>query len=123
MENNKLTIDKIKKLLVDISTKNESLNNENKDLNIKILSLIKLLKSKDNQISHLNKSLIKIFLKKIFLKKFYIQKQKIQKVFYTLKKINNNNNKEKANLLYINENNFFYPSNKMKNYKEIGIGD
>lgn len=123
MENNKLAIDKLKKLLVDISTKNESLNNENKDLNIKILSLIKLLKSKDNQISHLNKSLIKIFLKKIFLKKFYNQKQKIQKVFYTLKKINNNNNKEKANLLYINENNFFYPSNKMKNYKEIGIGD
>ena len=52
---NKIALEKMKQLLCDISSKNELLNSENNDLNIKIISLIKLLKSKDNQINILNK--------------------------------------------------------------------
>ena len=52
---NKIALEKMKQLLCDISSKNELLNNENNDLNIKIISLIKLLKSKDNQINKFKK--------------------------------------------------------------------
>ena len=52
----------MKQLLVGISSKNESLNNDNNDLNIKIISLIKLFKSKDA-----------LFTKKSSQKKFYFK--------------------------------------------------
>ena len=78
---NKIALEKMKQLLCDISSKNELLNSENNDLNVKIISLIKLLKSKDNQINILNKKLQKINLKNIFYKKYFIQKQHLQNAF------------------------------------------
>ena len=122
----KIALEKMKQLLCDISSKNESLNNENNDLNIKIISLIKLLKSKDNQINILNKKLLKADLKNILYKKFSIQKQKLQNVFdifkYNLKadtKINNNN----MNFINSKENDLFFNGIKKNNFKDIGIGD
>ena len=50
---NKIALERMKQLLCDISTKNETLNKDNNDLNIKVLSLVKLLKVKDNQIYYL----------------------------------------------------------------------
>ena len=123
----KIALEKMKQLLCDISSKNESLNNENNDLNIKIISLIKLLKSKDNQINILNKKLLKANLKNILYKKFSIQKQKLQNAFdifkYNLKadtKINNNNN---MNFINSKENDLFFNGIKKNNFKDIGIGD
>ena len=121
---NKMALEKMKQLLVDISSKNESLNNDNNDLNIKIISLIKLLKSKDAQINLLQKNLLKKNLKNIFYKKNLIQKQKLQKVFNIFK----NNTKpdiinKKEKLIYSNENNIFIQGIKNNKYKDIGIGD
>ena len=121
---NKMALEKMKQLLVDISSKNESLNNDNNDLNIKIISLIKLLKSKDAQINLLQKNLLKKNLKNIFYKKNLIQKQKLQKAFNIFKnntKPNIINKKEK--LIYSNENNIFIQGIKNNKYKDIGIGD
>ena len=86
---NKMALEKMKQLLVDISSKNESLNNDNNDLNIKIISLIKLLKSKDAKINLLQKNLLKKNLKNIFYKKNLIQKKKCIKYLILLKIIQN----------------------------------
>ena len=122
----KIALEKMKQLLCDISSKNESLNNENNELNIKVISLIKLLKSKDNQINNLTKKLQKFNLKNIFYKKFYNQTRQLQKAFNAFKSDSNNNEKIgniKAQLMYTNENNIFLPGIKKSNYKDIGIGD
>ena len=122
---NKIALEKMKQLLCDISSKNELLNSENNDLNIKIISLIKLLKSKDNQINILNKKLQKINLKNIFYKKYFIQKQQLQNAFDIFKYNTKNNNKidnKPSKLISSRENDIFFSGIKL-NYKDIGIGD
>ncbi len=83
----KIALEKMKQLLCDISSKNESLNNENNDLNIKIISLIKLLKSKDNQINILNKKLLKANLKNILYKKFLFKSKNFKMLLIYLNTI------------------------------------
>ena len=123
----KTALEKMKQLLCDISSKNESLNNENNDLNIKIISLIKLLKSKDNQINILNKKLLKLNLKNIFYKKHFIQKQKLQNAFYIFKynsKVNiEMNNNSSIYFISSKENDLIFNGIKKNNFKDIGIGD
>ena len=65
---NRIALERMKQLLCDISTKNEVLNKDNNELNIKVLSLIKLLKTKDNQLENNKKLLIKHILKIFFIK-------------------------------------------------------
>ena len=125
----KIALEKMKQLLCDISAKNESLNNDNNDLNIKIISLIKLLKSKDNQINILNKKLIQKNIKLLFLKKNLAQNNFLKKAFNIFKtntKINNginNKEKEKEKYTYSNVNDIYFPGKNKINYKEMGIGD
>ena len=122
----KTALEKMKQLLYDISTKNESLNNENNDLNIKVISLIKLLKSKDNQINLLTKKMRKIYLKNIIHKKQYTQTKKLRNIFHIFKDNTINNNKKKENkekLISSNENSIILLGVKNNNYKNIGIGD
>ena len=123
----KTALEKMKQLLCDISSKNESLNNENNDLNIKIISLIKLLKSKDNQINILNKKLLKLNLKNIFYKKHFIQKQKLQNAFDIFKynsKVNiEMNNNSSIYFISSKENDLIFNGIKKNNFKDIGIGD
>ena len=122
---NKIALEKMKQLLCDISSKNELLNSENNDLNIKIISLIKLLKSKDNQINILNKKLQKMNLKNIFYKKYFIQKQQLQNAFDIFKYNTKNNNKidnKPSKLISSRENDIFFSGIKL-NYKDMGIGD
>ncbi len=47
------SIEKLRLLLIDISSKNEDLMKDNEDMNKKILSLIKLLKKKDSQLNEM----------------------------------------------------------------------
>ena len=123
----KTALEKMKQLLCDISSKNKSLNNENNDLNIKIISLIKLLKSKDNQINILNKKLLKLNLKNIFYKKHFIQKQKLQNAFDIFKynsKVNiEMNNNSSIYFISSKENDLIFNGIKKNNFKDIGIGD
>ena len=121
----KIALEKMKQLLCDISSKNESLNNENNDLNIKIISLIKLLKSKDNQINILNKKMQNLYLKNFFYKKYFIQKTQLQNAFDIFKcntKNNNIINNTPSKLISSKENDIFFSGTKL-NYKDIGIGD
>ena len=47
------SIEKLRSLLLDISSKNEDLMKDNEDMNTKILSLVKLLKKKDSQLNEM----------------------------------------------------------------------
>ena len=125
---NKIALERMKQLLCDISTKNETLNKDNNDLNIKVLSLVKLLKVKDNQIENNKKLLIKYILKNIFYKKFLKEQQILRKYFAIFKKhiiVNNSieGNKFKHIIFYTHENDLFFPPSKKYNYNDIGIGD
>ena len=126
---NKIALERMKQLLCDISTKNETLNKENNDLNIKVLSLIKLLKAKDNQIDTTKKLLLKQILKNFFYKKYIIERTKLKQAFEKFKKliINYNNNGLYRGytplLFYSHENDLYFPPSKKFNYTDIGIGD
>ena len=50
-------ISALQKLLSELSNKNELLSKENNDLNVKILSLTRIIQVKDEQINCLNKQL------------------------------------------------------------------
>ena len=89
---NKIALERMKQLLCDISTKNETLNKENNDLNIKVLSLIKLLKAKDNQIDSTKKLLLKHILKNIFYKKHIIERQQLKRAIEKFKNLIIKNN-------------------------------
>ena len=93
---NSNTINKMKKLLYDISSKNENLNKENSDLNDKILSLVKLLKVKDKIINKLTEKYKKSILSKLVLLKEKkrenilrkcLNKMKIKNHFYNKKNL------------------------------------
>ena len=127
---NKIALERMKQLLCDISTKNESLNKDNNDLNLKVLSLVKLLKVKDNQLENNRKSLIKHILKNIFYKKYIKEQQILRKylsIFKNCIKININtnikNNPFKSLLFYTHENDLYFRPSKKFNYNDIGIGD
>ena len=125
---NKIALERMKQLLCDISTKNETLNKDNNDLNIKVLSLVKLLKVKDNQIENNKKLLIKYILKSILYKKCLKEQQILRKYFTILKKsiiINKSNEgyNFKHIIFYTHENDLFFPPSKKYNYTDIGIGD
>ena len=127
---NKIALERMKQLLCDISTKNESLNKDNNDLNIKVLSLVKLLKAKDNQIENNRKLLLKHILKNILYKKYFKEQQILRKyfsIFKNLNKLNINNKNDsfkfKSILFYTHENDLFFSPSKKYNYRDIGIGD
>ena len=133
---NKIALERMKQLLYDISTKNEALNKDNNDLNIKITSLIKLLKAKDNQLENNKKLLLKYILKNIFYKKYIKEQQSLKIAFNNFKNIIDNNNfkniidnnngyikKPTKKLFYSHENDIFLPTSKKYNYTDIGIGD
>ena len=69
-------IEKMKKLLFDLTSKNENLNNENVDLNKKILDLVKLLKIKDKKIKNLNEK-FKFFVLEKYINLKYLNSNKI----------------------------------------------
>ena len=127
---NKTALERMKQLLYDISSKNEILNKDNNDLNIKITSLIKLLKAKDIQLEK-NKNLLKRnILKNIIFKKYIKEQIILKKAFDKFKKLNNkydNNNarlmKYKYKLFYSHENDIYFPSFKTYKYIDTGIGD
>ena len=124
---NKIALERMKQLLCDISTKNETLNKENNDLNIKVLSLIKLLKAKDNQIDGYKKLLLKEILKNIFYKKHLIEREKLKRAIEKFKNlIVNNNGRGKIRhplLFYTHENDLYFSPSKKYNCKDIGVGD
>ena len=127
---NKIALERMKQLLCDISTKNESLNKDNNDLNIKVLSLVKLLKAKDNQIENNRKLLIKHILKNLFFKKYIKEQQILRKYFSFFKNFNkfntntnNNSFRFKSILFYTHENDLYFSPSKKNNYTDIGIGD
>ena len=124
---NKIALERMKQLLCDISTKNETLNKENNDLNIKVLSLIKLLKAKDNQIDGYKKLLLKEILKNIFHKKHLIEREKLKRAIKIFKNlIINNNVRGKIRhplLFYTHENDLYFSPSKKYNCKDIGVGD
>lgn len=80
-----VTISKMKKLLLDISTKNEDLNKDNEDMNKKILSLVRLLKAKDEQLIIVNNQLKFLSLMMIFKTQTNKIQKKIQKCFNCLR--------------------------------------
>ena len=127
---NRIALERMKQLLCDISTKNEVLNKDNNELNIKVLSLIKLLKTKDNQLENNKKLLIKHILKIFFYKRYIKEKQKLRKFLNTFKNsINLNTNQKntknisKSIIFYTHENDIFLPPSKKYNYNDIGVGD
>ena len=72
-----LTIEKLKLLLNDIASKNEDLHKENSEINTNLLSLIKLLKFKDDQLTKIKHSLLKT----LIIKKHIILNSKLLKAF------------------------------------------
>ena len=123
---NKIALERMKQLLYDISAKNEILNKDNNDLNTKILSLVKLLKSKDNQLENNKNILLKYILKNIINRKYFKEQQKLSKILEIWKRhINQNhiNNTFKCILFYSHENDFTYSPTKKYNLKDIGVGD
>ena len=125
---NKIALERMKQLLCDISTKNETLNKENNDLNIKVLSLIKLLKAKDNQIDSTKKLLLKQILKNIFYKKHIIERQQLKRAIEKFKNLIIKNNNISGRicyplLFYTHENDLYFSPSKKFNYNDIGVGD
>ena len=124
---NKIALERMKQIIYDISSKNEILNKENNDLNTKLLSLIKLLKSKESQLDNNKKLLLKYILKNIFNRKHIKEHQKLRKIFEiwrgSLTNINYINNKFRCTLFYSHENDLNYIPSKKYNYKDIGVGD
>ena len=76
---------KANNLLYELSSKNELLNKNNKELNVQILSLTRIIKKKDNIINIINSLLIKKALKNIFLNKYIKQNKSLLKAFVNLK--------------------------------------
>ena len=115
-------INKMKKLLYEISTKNENLNKENLELNEKIISLVKLLKIKDKIINQISEKQKKVLLKKIILSKEkkrenilrkYLNKMKIKKKIISNKK----------NLYKTTPINLTIDKNSKKKKSDIGVGN
>ena len=75
-----LTIEKLKLLLTDIASKNEDLHKENSEINTNLLSLIKLLKFKDDQLTKIKHSLLKT----LIIKKHILLQSKLLKAFSKL---------------------------------------
>ena len=112
---NKAAINKLKKLLFEISNKNDVLNKENTDLNEKIISLIKVLKIKDHKLVQNYQKLISINLKNLINKKHFKEKMQLEHYFNKFKNILYEN----RNCLKINNIN----NENKKNLSEIGVGD
>ena len=68
MQRENITYNKMKSLINELTKKNDLLNNIH--LNVKILSLTRLIQIKDNQINLINNIIIKKVLKNILLKKY-----------------------------------------------------
>ena len=119
---NSNTINKMKKLLYDISSKNENLNKENSDLNDKILSLVKLLKVKDKIINKLSEKYKKSILSKLVLLKEKKRENILRKCLNKMKIKNHFYNKK--NLYKINSANFTIDKiSKKKKLNDIGVGN
>ena len=112
---NKTAINKLKKLLFEISNKNDVLNKENTELNEKIISLIKVLKIKDHKLVQNYQKLISINLKNLINKKHFKEKMQLEHYFNKFKNILYEN----RNCLKINNIN----NENKKNLSEIGVGD
>ena len=127
---NKIALERMKQLLYEISSKNESLNKDNCDLNIKVLSLIKLLKAKDNILENNKKLFIKHFLKNIFFKRYIKEQNTLRKYLqifknYIILKVNNKNHKNifKSKIICPHESDIFFSPSKKCNYNDVGVGD
>ena len=119
---NSTTINKMKKLLYEISSKNENLNKENSDLNEKILSLVKLLKVKDKIINKILQKYKLSLLSKLVLSK----EKKTQNILRKcLNKMKIKNNFYNINNLYkTNSANFTFDKvSKKKKLNDIGVGN
>ena len=115
-------INKMKKLLYEISTKNENLNKENLELNEKIISLVKLLKIKDKIINQISEKQKKVLLKKIILSKEKKRENILRKYLNKMtikKKIISN----KKNLYKTTPINLTIDKNSKKKKSDIGVGN
>ena len=114
--------EKNKSLLQELSNQNELLNKNNNELNIKVLSMARLIKIKDNQINIINNLIIKKALKNIFLKKYIKENKLLLNAFINLKYYKKK--KYLQSKLYYDHEIFFYilKTNK-NNLSEKGIGD
>ena len=114
--------EKMRTLIYELSNKNELLNNNNNDLNVKVLSLTNLVKRKDTKINIINSLLIKKALKNLFFKKYIKEYKSLLNAFTNLKYF-----KKKKYLqpkLYYDHDIFFYIlSTNKNNVEEKGVGD
>ena len=77
--------EKMKNVLYELTTKNEMLNKNNNDLNVKLLSLTRLIKIKETQIKIINNLLIKKALKNLLLQKYIKENKALLNAFTNLK--------------------------------------
>ena len=115
-------ISALQKLLSELSNKNELLSKENNDLNVKILSLTRIIQVKDEQINCLNKQLKNKQIKNIFYKKLFKETKNLENAFYNLKYYKQKKYLQ-PKLFYGNEIYFYILNQKENNSAEKGVGD
>ena len=110
--------EKTKNILYNLSNKNEIINKE--DLKIKVLSLTRLVKVKENNIELLNNLLIKKVLKNLFLKKYLKENKSLLNAFIYLKYYKKKKYLQ-SKLFYEHETFLTILKNKKNNLIDIGI--
>ena len=122
MQRPNITYNKMKSLIYELTKKNDLLNKNNIDLNVKILSLTRLIQIKDNQINLINNIIIKKALKNILLKK-YIKENKLLLNAFTILKYYKKKKYLQPRLFYDHEIFFYILKTNKNNSIEKGIGD
>ena len=112
--------EKTKNILYNLSNKNEIINKE--DLKIKVLSLTRLVKVKENNIELLNNLLIKKVLKNLFLKKYLKENKSLLNAFIYLKYYKKKKYLQ-SKLFYEHETFLTILKNKNNNLIDIGVGE